>query len=310
MKICIAVLISVLIWQFACSGSGNAALPELPLSVSSAEWRPLARQWDRRLQEELDAGLKQDEFWRNLIAEKKMAVGVVDLSNLDAVRFAAVNGDTMMYAASLPKIAICLAAFQAFEDGSLGETPHIYQELTDMIRRSSNEAACGMIDRIGLPKIQAVLMDPHYQFYDPAKGGGIWVGARYGPGGERAPEPLKGLSHAATVTQVCRFYYRLATGRMISRERSREMLEIFSTPGIHDKFVSVMEKTVPLNRLYRKSGEWRVWHSDSMLVWDGGWRRYILAAMVEDPRGEDVLKEIVPVVERILNPEKPLSVYQ
>ena len=305
MKICIAVLISVLIWQFTCRGSGRAALPELPLSAPSGEWRPLEQQWDKGLQEELDSSLKQNEFWRHLIEEKKMAVGVVDLSDLDAARFARVNGDTMMYAASLPKIAICLAAFQAFEDGALAETPHIYQELTDMIRRSSNAAACGMIDRIGLHRIQAVIMDPHYQFYDPEKGGGIWVGARYGRGGERIPEPVKGLSHAATVTQVCRFYYRLATGRMISHERSREMLEIFSTPGLHDKFVSVMEKTVPLNRLYRKSGEWSVWHSDSMLVWDGEWRRYILVAMVENPRGEDVLKELVPVVEEMLNPEKP-----
>ena len=157
--------------------------------------------------------MKQNEFWRYLIEEKKMAVGVVDLSDLEAARFAGVNGETMMYAASLPKIAICLAAFQSFEDGTLSETPQIHQELTDMIRRSSNQAACRMIDRIGLHRIQAVIMDPHYRFYDPEKGGGIWVGARYGRGGERIPEPIKGLSHAATVTQVCRFYYMLANGR-------------------------------------------------------------------------------------------------
>ena len=114
MKICIAVLISVLIWQFTCRRSGYAALPELPLRASGEEWRPLERQWDKHLQEELDSSLKQNEFWRHLIEEEKMAVGVVDLSDLHAVRFAAVNGDTMMYAASLPKIAICLAAFQSF----------------------------------------------------------------------------------------------------------------------------------------------------------------------------------------------------
>lgn len=106
------------------------------------------------------------------------------------------------------------------------------------------------------------------------------------------------------MTQVCRFYYMLANGKLISPERSRQMLEIFSNPGLHDKFVSVMEKTVPLDRLYRKSGEWSVWHSDSMLVWDEGWRRYILVAMVEDPRGEDVLRKLVPVVEEILDPGK------
>lgn len=175
--------------------------------------------------------------------------------------------------------------------------------MTDMIRKSSNEAATRMIDCIGLQRVQSVILDPRYRFYDREKGGGIWVGARYGGGGERICEPVKGLSHAATVTQVCRFYYRLATGTMICPERSRQMLEIFSTPGLHDKFVSVMEKSVPLDRLYRKSGEWSVWHSDSMLVWDGEWRRYILVAMIENPRGEDVLKDLVPVVERILHPE-------
>jgi beta-lactamase class A len=234
-----------------------------------------------------------------------MAVGVVDLSDPDAIRFARVNGDAMMYAASLPKIAICLAAFQAFEDGALCKTPWVQRELTDMIRVSSNEAASRMIDLVGLQKIQAVIMDPRYRFYDPQKGGGIWVGARYGRGGERILEPVKGLSHAATVTQVCRFYYGLATGTLINPECSRQMLEIFSSPGLHDKFVSVMEEKVPLNRLYRKSGEWSVWHSDSILVWDREWRRYILVAMVEDRRGEDVLKGLVPVVEEILNPGKP-----
>ncbi len=58
----------------------------------------------------MDSSLKQNEFWRHLIEEKKMTVVVVDLSDLDAVRLAAVNGDTMIYAASLPKIPICLAA--------------------------------------------------------------------------------------------------------------------------------------------------------------------------------------------------------
>ena len=66
-------------------------------------------------------------------------------------------------------------------------------------------------------------------------------------GGERIPDPVKGLSHAATVKQVCRFYYMQATGRMIIPERSQQMLEIFSTLGLHDKFVSMMEKSVPLD---------------------------------------------------------------
>jgi beta-lactamase class A len=111
-----------------------------------------------------------------------------------------------------------------------------------------------MIERIGLRRIEAVVVDPGYRFYDPDQGGGIWLGPRYANSGEVNPDPLKGLVHAATVTQVCRFYYLLATGKIISAERSRQMLHILSFPDIHDRFVSVMERDIPLAHLYRKSG--------------------------------------------------------
>jgi len=48
---------------------------------------------------------------------------MVDLSDPADTRFAQVNGGTMMYTASLPKIAILLAAYQCFEDGELKSPP-------------------------------------------------------------------------------------------------------------------------------------------------------------------------------------------
>ena len=102
--------------------------------------------------------------------------------------------------------------------------------------------------------------------------------------------------------QVCRFYYLLAYGRVISPEVSFEILQILSDPGIHHKFVNVLERRAPLARLFRKSGTWKIWHSDSVLVWGPVWRRYILASMVESEKGEEVLRNLVPVVEQILHP--------
>ena len=121
-----------------------------------------------------------------------------------------------------------------------------------------------MIDLIGLKRIGDLLL--WYNFYIPENGGGIWLGARYAQGGERNPEPIKGLSHAATVTQICRFYYMLANGELISPECSRQMLQILSRPALHDKFVSVLEKHVSPDRMFRKSGDWNVSFSDSVLV--------------------------------------------
>jgi beta-lactamase class A len=282
----------------------EAGPSSLPLSVSGPEWRPLSQRQDQALQARLELALKQHASWQPLLVQGKMSVGLVDLSNPKAPRFAQVNGDTMMYGASLPKLMVLLAAFQGFEDGSLKDTPEVHRDLIEMIRRSDNLAASRMIGRIGLRKIEALASDRRYQFYDPKKGG-IWLGGTYAHGGEKNPEPITGLSHTATAYQLCRFYYLLAYGRLISPERSRQMLKILAFPDLPGKFVSVLEPTVPPNRLYRKSGEVRGFHADSVLVWDTGWRRYILVAMVEDGRGEQMLKELVPVAEQVLRPSRP-----
>jgi len=285
--------------QYSSAGAGD---PEhsRPLPLQAGQYRPFAETADEALQSALERALGKKRSWRALIEQDKMAVGVVDLSNPPVARFASVNGWTMMYAASLPKIAVLLTAYQNVEDGLLQDTPDLHEWLAQMIRRSSNYAASYLIDFIGLKRIEDVLQ--WYKFYIPDNGGGIWLGARYAQGGERNPEPIKGLSHAATVAQICRFYYMLANGELISPERSRQMLEILSRPALHDKFVSVLEKHVSPDRLFRKSGDWNVYFSDSVLVCDDGWRKYILAALIEDKNGERILRDLVPVVEGLLKP--------
>jgi len=285
---------------------GDAGTPPLPLCVSGPEWRPLSQRWDKKLQAGLELALKQHASWRPLMDEGKMAVGLVDLSNPTVPRFAQVNGNTMMYAASLPKLMVLLAAFQGFEDGSLKETSEIHRDLIEMIRRSSNPAASQVIGQIGLRRIEALTRDRRYGFYDPPTGGGIWVGGTYSHGGEENPEPITGRLYTATAYQVCRFYYLLAYGRLINPERSGQMLKILAFPDLPGKFVAVLAGTVPPNRLYRKSGEVRGFHADSVLVWGETWRRYILVALIEDERGEQILKELVPVAEHALRDSLPL----
>lgn len=276
--------------------------PVLCGPADDREWSPLYDCVDNRLQARLEVALRKVPLWRKLISRQKMAVGVVDLSEPRTPRFARVNGRTMMYAASLPKIAILLAAYVSFEDGTLPETPETREDLAAMIRVSSNSAATRVIDLVGFEKIEAVLRDPAYGLYDEEKGGGLWVGKRYAQAGERIPDPIKGVSHGATATQVCRFYYLLATGRVISPERSRQMLADLSDPGLHHKFVGAIEQRAPDAQLFRKSGTWKNWHSDSVMVWGTSWRRYILVGLVEDPKGEQILRDLVPVVEDLLRP--------
>ena len=86
------------------------AQSSLPVAVPRQAWEPLADSFDPDLQQALTTRLNQSDVWRPLIRDKKMAVGIVDLSDPRMPRFAHVNGDHMMYAASLPKIALLYPA--------------------------------------------------------------------------------------------------------------------------------------------------------------------------------------------------------
>ncbi|HNP65550.1 MAG TPA: serine hydrolase [Woeseiaceae bacterium] len=275
----------------------------VPHVANADDWQPLYESVDPELQKVLEARLSANPEWKRLIARKKMAIGLVDLSG-DAPRFARVNGNEMMYAASLPKIAILIAAYASFDDGSLKETPEIRKDLGDMIRVSSNSAATRMIDRIGMKKIQAVLKDPKYGFYDEKRGGGLWVGKRFASSGPRIGDPIHNISHGATATQVCRVFYLLSEGRLISPERSEQMLADLVDPHLHHKFVSQVEALAPDARMYRKSGTWKQWHADAIMVRGTLWRDYILVGLVESEKGESILRQVLPVVEELIVPQE------
>jgi len=272
----------------------------LPLSLPTGQWRPLEEWQSPALQAALARSLQQRRDWTPLLAGRKMAVGLVDLADPQAPRFAQVNGQTMLYAASLPKLVVLLAAFHGLADGRLPQTPYLRQQLTAMIRESSNPAAAEIIRRLGLPYIQSLLFLPRYRFYSPRQGGGLWVGGTFAPGGQHYPDPLQDLTQAATALQVCRFYYLLAYGRLLNPAASRQMLEIMAYPGLKDKFVAVLERTVAADRLFRKNGTYGQTHCDSVLVWGPGRRRYILVGLVEDARGEQILRDLVPLAEQVL----------
>ena len=97
-----------------------------------------------------------------------------------------------------------------FEKKEIKETLAVKNDMRLMISKSDNAAATRMIDRVGYHRIEKVMTNPKYALYDKKQGGGLWVGKRYGSGGTTNREPLKNLSHAATVNQVCKFYYLLA----------------------------------------------------------------------------------------------------
>ncbi|MEP3836117.1 MAG: serine hydrolase [Algibacter sp.] len=277
----------------------------LPIHVNNSNIKPLVTLTDNHLQNSLEKEINANPQWQRLIANKKMAVGIVDLSDPNQVKYMSVNGNYMMYAASLPKIAILLAAMDAIENGELKETEDVKTDMRLMISKSNNAASTRMINRLGYEKIECVMTDPNYMFYDEDNGGGLWVGKRYGGGGDTNREPIKNLSHAASVDQVCRYYYLLAHGKLVNEKRSKQMLDIMGNPDLHHKFVNTIEKIAPAAKLFRKSGSWRTYHSDSILVWGNDPnRRYILVALIDDDNGEQIIRSLVKTAEKVLKTNK------
>src|SRR5262249_19567497 len=134
---------------------------------------------NRTLQKNLEKKLAEANLSRQ-VKKGRLAVALVDVSRADEIYYAGVNDDDMMYAASLPKIAILLALAQAADDGEITWTAEHDARLTAMITESSNVDATWGAEVVGLSSIEKTLRDPRYCFYDDVHGG-LWVGRNYGP---------------------------------------------------------------------------------------------------------------------------------
>ncbi len=236
-----------------------------------------------------------------------LSVALVDISDSRRPRMAAVNGDRMVYAASLPKIAILLGAYARHADGQLTLDANTRATLTRMIRRSSNTAATEMFNRVGPAYLAEVLQSPEYQLYDPSHNGGLWVGKPYGKGQAWKRDPLHNLSHGATALQTARFLYLLATDRLVSADASREMKDMLSRPAIKHKFVKGLAHHRPGSQIFRKSGTWRNWHADAAIVERDG-RRYIAVALAEDPKGGAWLSRLIVALDDLVVATSPAQV--
>lgn len=272
---------------------------EVPAPKEEVPVAQLRSLQDENLTSELKAAINANPAWRTLLRNKRMSVGIVDLSREDNVRYASLNGRHMMYAASLPKIAVLAAAHDAIERGELVETAEIKRDMRLMIAKSNNAATTRMIDRVGFENIERTMTDPGLKLYDPEFGGGLWVGKRYAAGGRRHPDPMKGISHAATTEQICRYFYLLANDRLISPEASDKMRSYLVDPELHHKFVSVLDRVAPKAKVYRKSGSWSTFHADVAMV-EGPERNYIITALVDDPKGEQIIRELGVVLDKML----------
>jgi len=259
---------------------------------------PLRRHRDAHLQGRLDALVGRLGL-DDAVGRGRLGVALVDVTRPEAPRLAEVNGDLMMYAASLPKIAILLAAFEKIAQGRMELTREVEESLSRMIRESSNVHATQMMHRVGKQYIARVLLDPRYRLYDPKRNGGLWVGKDYAKAGLWKRDPLHNFSHGATAIQVARFYYLLHTENLVTPEYSRKMKDLLAHTAIEHKFIKGLRLVNPRALTFRKSGTWRTYHADSVLV-EGGGRTYIAVGLANDNSGDAWLRQLIVGLDEII----------
>ena len=244
---------------------------------------------DARLQSGLD-GVLDGLGLREAVRDGRLAVTVADITDLRAPRVASVNGDEMMYAASLPKIAILLGAYHKAQSLGTDIPEDLREDVVQMIRYSSNDSATRVLGWVGRDELLALLQSPGLGLYDPRHNGGLWVGKDYASANAFRRDPLHNLSQGATTMQVARLFYLLEAGRLLDPAHTRGMKAALGDPGIAHKFVKGLAGQ-PEAKIYRKSGTWKQFHADGALVESAG-RGMVLVGLAEDPRGGQWLADL------------------
>jgi len=298
----LASLLAVLAIAWAAAGS-TSTLADAIDGDDSLPARELAADTDPGLQRALERLVRDQGLWKQ-VRSHKLALGLVDISDLDAPRYAALNPDHMMYAASLPKIAILLGAFVEVAEGELTLDSHLRDDMVRMIRYSDNACATRVLAKVGRQDLIDILTSERLRLYDRRHNGGLWVGKDYAANNAYQRDPLHNLSHGATVYEVARFFYLLEKGELVDPLYRDDMKEILSNPGIHHKFVAGL-KDRPGVEMFRKSGTWREYHADAALV-EAGKHRYIIVGLAHHPDGGKWLERLAaPMHDLVVGGEGP-----
>jgi beta-lactamase class A len=258
---------------------------------------PLSGSTDPELQRGLEAVVR-DLGLAPAVESKQLSLALVDVTQPTVPRLAMLNGNETMYAASLPKIAILFGALVEADRGRLPINDKTVGAMTNMIRYSSNEDATRVLGWVGGDRLLEILQSERYRFYDPAAGGGLWVGKAYGKDAAYRRDPVRNLSHGASAFQVARLYYMLANNALLSDRLNELMKETLSRPGIHHKFVKGLE-AIPGVRIFRKSGTWKEFHADSALI-EHGEQRYILVGIAQHAEAGDWLARLAAPLHRLV----------
>ncbi len=274
-----------------CAAALLAGLP-----ARGGEFPDLRDTHDPELQAVCDEIVERNPQWDKVIQQASVVVS--DVTDPRKPRTAWYDPEQMLYAASLPKVAIVLGAFVEIDAGRMALDAETRKQLIDMVRVSSNPAATAILDKVGIQRLAEILQDPaHGKLYDPAYGGGLWVGKPYDKRPAWKRDPINHLSHGSSAMAAARFFYGASNGTLIDARHLPLLEEMFGNPRLKHKFVKGLKQRP--REIFRKSGTWRGHHSDAAMVVHPDGDAYLAVAITEVSQGGGGERSLVEFIRQL-----------
>lgn len=199
---------------------------------------------DSPLREKLGKAVEStvEQFAEKHLQTNQLAVTVIDLTDASSPRQASFRGEVPIYPASVVKLFYLVAAHQWLERGKIQDTPELHRAMRDMIVDSYNEATHYVLDIItGTTSGPELAPDQmaNWEFkrnavnrYFAAMGyTGInanqkpWCEGPYGRERIFVGEKYSNRN-ALTTDATARLLASIVTGKAVSPERSKEMMDL------------------------------------------------------------------------------------
>jgi len=257
--------------------------------------------------------------WTPALTTNQLAVTVVDLADPASPVFASVRGEAVIYPASVIKLFYLGAVHRWMEDGRIQDIPEVRRAMRDMIVESYNEATHYLIDVLtGTTSGPELADDELKAWWEKRNAVNRWITTLgypssvnaskkpwcEGPYGRevqaiKAFQPNRNL---LTTEATARIVAEIALGRLVTPERSRQMLELMArdfagpTTDPEDQahgYTGIALK--PGMKLWSKCGLTSDTRHDAALIELPGGRRVVIVTFTTDHSNE---RNIIPSVAR------------
>jgi predicted amidohydrolase YtcJ len=254
-----------------------------------------------------------EQFGGGGLGRDKIALTVIDMTDRERPAWASYRGKEMIYPASVVKLFYLAAAHNQLQAGALKQTAELDRALRDMIVESSNDATHYVLDAVtgttGGPELDEAALAEWKE-----KRNGVnryfaglgyerinvnqktWCEAPYGRE-RQGLGPNFEHRNKLTTEAVARLVFEIATGRAVTRARSRAMLNLMKrdphekTADPDSQAAAFSGKALPAgSEYYSKAGWTSTTRHDAAYVRLPNGAEYVLAVFtVDNARRPDII---------------------